>query len=309
MLALAVLLIGVGCQPIQGNPASPLVLSQPTGAPAATAPDLTEPLDPYQELLIHAHMVLGPKQNYPDAPMPPRILIGQLPANLPFVVPLPASARVIGSITSPAESDGSVYATVVQPLDRASTFFETEFEQLGYRPWSDVPGFLPHPDFAANFRILCGPDPTIEVMVVLYEPAPGRTHVQVHVSHTPSGPCLAASLEAATPDDFSPLPELSHPADLLAYELGREAHYTAGSAWFELEGTLSTLELFEHYSQQLVEQGWQQAAVQNGLTLSWSQWSFEDTLGHTWNGFLYILPSGSSSTEHLLLIRTVRQPQ
>jgi hypothetical protein len=146
-------------------------------------------------------MILGPKSVFPTAPLSPTILLGKLPRNLPFSLELPSATEVIGSITTPSEDEGSIYINVSRPLSETQPLLETEFAALGYRPLTDIPQWLPSPDFVSVFRLLCGSDPAIEVTVVLYEPVLDATNVQIHISNTRAGPCSAAEPAIATPQN------------------------------------------------------------------------------------------------------------
>lgn len=194
LLLLATLTFGVACQPIVASPVSSTSMpidSDEVSKEAGPDGTFSGNEGAYQELLIHANMILGLQGISTDLPITPHIILGALPSNLPFVLQFPSESRIIGSIATPDENEGSIYATTPLPLPDVWEFLRAEFEQLGY---TSVSNLVPL-HFVSTHYLLCGPDPNIEVSVVLYETDSGNTDIQIHISKSLSGgPCLANSL-------------------------------------------------------------------------------------------------------------------
>jgi hypothetical protein len=316
---LAMLVFCVGCQPIIVSQSSSSIPSTGT-AGSSEEVNTDETLSPeegaYKELLIHANMILGPRRNYENVPIPPQIIVGDIPQNLPFPLQFPTEVRIIGSISTPDQTEGSIYATTPQSLAEVWEFLRAEFEQRGYESLSELEPIYQAMDFASFFYLVCGPDPDIEVMVTLYELTPGATNIQIHVAHIPGGnPCWAKTVAAMNSDADFPLPQLLAPPGVVSRDaLGGNVQDAYAYDLSEVGGTLSTSQLFAHYSQQLVEKGWQQIDGEGLTSPSLSQWMFEDALNYQWDGQLYILPSDrvpsdSSLSKHLILIRAIRKPK
>jgi len=137
ILSLATLLFAVGCALL---PTSEEAVTQNGGLAASNlaAGDA-------EALRALAIRLLSPP--YPGAPPAEatRLLVGQLPDDLPFELPLPEGAAVVGSLARGEHLGTEIVLDVNQPPEAVVDFYLKELEALGFTRPGPAPesGFLP----------------------------------------------------------------------------------------------------------------------------------------------------------------------
>ncbi len=131
------------------------------------------------------------------------------------------------------------------------------------------------------------------------EIAGGKTSVHITIEIPPEGaldefdsPCdLLEHPEAMIALEFPPSPQLRAPrgARLIASSGG---DFTDESTYFEaaeIQTDLSLAKLTRAYGEQLTSQGWTRVGEETGKRVHWSEWTFTDDKGRTWDGSFLVL--------------------
>lgn len=77
-----------------------------------------------------AARLLAPPDSYDQATMPPRILVGRLPENLPVEIPVPDGLTVVGSIVRDMPRRNGRMIDVVLDADVPAELFRETYRQL-----------------------------------------------------------------------------------------------------------------------------------------------------------------------------------
>lgn len=205
-----------------------------------------------------------------------QLLPGAVPDDLPFILPLPANARVIGSSTS-REDATLVDATVLLDApDTASgllTFYEREFAAQGWHPPVDDPfgmrgGFVAARPISVFCRGADGPALTLNL-----SPLPSaRTEVRVTVHLREAGLCAGRGhprmlVEQLVPQLTLPDDARQRPAGFHASSSDRDYHSA-----LRVETRRDATDLEAHVAQQLAAAGWHRVEGQGSAAGAWSGW-------------------------------------
>lgn len=274
-LLLAALLLAA-CQPISptGSTIPPVASEAITGDPALLAP-----------LALQVFAVYDPAEG---AFLTPRILLGSLPANLPFDFAPPAGMSVVGSITGETEETGQVHLTSAQPPREAIAALRSALTAAGLEEMRSMPAPV---GFQSDSRLLdslmlCTADRDTVLWANAY-PGVDATIVRLQVEQSPpGGPCAAFDAPPGSQEQMKPLIALTAPADVRTAgqgsSIGPESIWTSA----DLETPLSPAELLATYGEQLAAAGWTPLDEEAGDRAAWSTWSVTDEEGRAWAGAL-----------------------
>jgi len=192
------------------------------------------------------------------------IWIGQLPEELPLPLPIPESARIIGSMQGPYTALEILF-DIDQPFEEVR---EDAFLTLSGR---EVKG----------------------------APADVRLSVMMPAEYTPCDTQPAGQ----QPDAFRLLPALRAPSgvEMRSGGAGSGDGYAEASAG--LRTSLTPSDLLTGYNEQLAAAGWTLSSSQSAETFAWSTWTVPETEGQPWNGMLLVLQTPPESGELYALLR------
>jgi len=203
-----------------------------------------------------------------------QLLAGQLPSELPFDVPVPPLAVVIGTVM-----DGH-FTTVLLDTDlspkQALDFYDGELTRTG---WTALDTGRSHGGFEhANHahgtfcRSSRGPKLTLNAHAYPDE----ATEIRLDLDLTPDEPCTYP--RADRPHDMGPppsLPELAPPAGATLLPMGGEASPVGTSSNAQLVTSLDLAAVAAHYANQMREAGCRPRDSGQGDDVAWSTWDLE----------------------------------
>lgn len=234
-----------------------------------------------------------------------QLLVGELPANLPFPVQLPDAVRVLGSLITPEQGTTIVLQTDLSPED-VLAFYR---EGLTAEGWTEPDGgergsgFVPNmyePQHRATFcRSTRGP-----ALVVIAVSEDGETtdaRLNIPSDHGPFRQ-MCRPQQRGTDPMREILPQLLAPPNARQQSRGGGGSPDSVQSSADLIGDLDLATLATHYNPQIERAGWtRQGAGQNGPMI-WSTWTFERE-GESWRGIFYVLQRPDLPDHFLLHIQ------
>lgn len=216
-----------------------------------------------------------------------RLLVGEIPPDLPLTLPLPPDAQVLGTQIID-QSNIQVVLDAPQPVDVILEFYRTQVTAAGWQavtmPWQHGFGHA----MMANQLVFCqgrrGPALTVQV-----SPRPQGTDVRLQFQLDPRhSPCTMRSALLQMPT--SPIPALRMPSG--ASQRGGGGSGNDGNHWHSttiLETPLTAVQVADHYQQQLVAAQWQLLQQESSEKAAWSRWRLQDEEGDGWSGMLIVV--------------------
>jgi hypothetical protein len=234
------------------------------------------------------------------------LLVGTLPPNLPFVLPLPDGAQLLGSYVTSEPT--VVFETALAP-DAVLDFYRGQLLPMGWSiedPFghSQCGGFVHtmlHGDRRGMTFFQHGPEgPSLNVACLS---APNQP-ITVHVDWRPEGIMRGRRLPSRIrrEDPMSVLPPI-YPPDGARQQGGGggssgDQVYTHGT----VESHLDIPALAAHYRGQLERAGWQAGESGESGPVAWSAWTFTDDEGEPWRAmFVALQQVGQAGRYHLWL--------
>ena len=211
------------------------------------------------------------------------IVVGRTPDDLPFEVPLPRGARIVGTLAG--ESSGTIVVTVDQsPLETMRSYRQIATE-AGWEALRDRGGGFQSADAVRSGPFCKGEDTSISPHAIESERGQ-RTYVQIHYAKSDRhSPCDRRRREELV-SSRGPLPPLYTPrgTSIFSGSGGGGPNYSEASA--RLETRLSLMELVKHYGSQLRDQGWTARSDPTGSSVVAQRWQLTDRDDARWIGLL-----------------------
>ncbi|MCK4938150.1 MAG: hypothetical protein KAR85_06065 [Methanosarcinales archaeon] len=226
---------------------------------------------------------------------------GELPGNLPVVVPIPEDAVVIGSsVYSDEYQQIQIILDVQEDPSEIVDFYKNNLEKAG---WNETKGFYPEESGFTSFympesTIFCrfeGKGPSLTITSYASngnEP----TDVRLNLDTNPRNPICRINS-----DPYQGIYQAENVIPILIPPKGAQQRGGGGGGSDDqqysettLKTELSVLELEDHYQNQLVEAGWELKENVSNSSITLSTWSFTDELGDQWSGILFVNEVGKS---------------
>jgi hypothetical protein len=230
-------------------------------------------------------------------PTVPEIVVGRLPDNLPFEVPRPENARVVGALAGPSVGT-LVFAVAVRPLDAMRSYREL----LRRTGWDD-PGRELGSGFQPSEIIHSGPFCQGEERSITTRAAvrsDGQTLLQVrYAKNGRYSPCDDRQRENMS-SPRGPMPTLYPPRDasILDGSVGGGRNYMEASGRLKTE--LRPAQLVAHYGAQLRADGWTPQSEASGADVVGQTWRIQDRRGQAWVGVLMAIAIPDSEDRQML---------
>jgi hypothetical protein len=215
----------------------------------------------------------------------PEIVVGRLPANMPFEVPSPDSARAVGSLAYSPSGGTVVFSVPHRPID-AVRAYEDMLQRAGWRAEKNSPsGGFRQADVVYTGRFCQGDRHSLNASTV--ERQQGGSFLQVHYTAHPRGsPCDDPNRSGFSPHR-GPMPTLYPPDRTTMVDGGGSGGGRGYSdAHARLKTELSPAQLVAHYSTQVRRQGWSLQSESATPDMTAQTWRMEDRDGKVWVGLL-----------------------
>jgi hypothetical protein len=220
-----------------------------------------------------------------------RIMIGLLPEDLPFELPIPEGSRIIGSIVRGDPTGTEIILDAPLDPEEVISFYHEALIEEG---WA-VP---PEQAYSAGFVSAPWPSHTLcynddEVVLAMSaveipgEPTDVRINIQSPAQHSPCDPEGVYGVD----DSYGLIPTLMPPPGALFLSGSSGSGQDEASVTATLIIDLTVEDLANHYGMQLSEEGWTPGERGTSEQVSWSSWTIKDEDGDEWGGVLIILES------------------
>lgn len=230
-------------------------------------------------------------------PTVPEIVVGRVPDNLPFEVPRPANARVVGAVARPSAGT-LVFSVAERPLDAIRAYREL----LRRTGWDDPgrelgSGFKPSATIHSG--IFCqGEERSIRTTAA--ERSDGQTFLQIQYGENGKySPCNDRQRENLS-SPRGPMPTLYPPrnASIVDGNVGGSRNYMEASGRLKTE--LRPAQLVAHYGAQLRANGWAPQSEPSGADVAGQTWRIQDRRGKAWVGVLVAIAIPNSEDREML---------
>lgn len=224
------------------------------------------------------------------------LLAGELPDDLPLVLPLPESTDLIGSQVWRSASgelqNVQVVADVPLSTEAVWSALVSAFEGKGWevRPDQLPTGFVPQENSLSG--LFCAPVGGVHMYanVNYREVEPTDLRLNLNLA-SPDNPCAYGPMPMYGGEGFAPLPTLLAPKGVEVTVHASPVYNNQASSTAILLTDKNQQELMDHYEAQLTEAGWAEEETEEGL----SRWRYTDENGIEWEGVLGVttLPGGA----------------
>ncbi len=224
-----------------------------------------------------------------------RILIGLLPDDLPFDLPIPEGSQIIGSIVRSDPAGTEIILDSPLKSEEAIAFYQDELTGEG---WSEPPQDSYGPGFvSASWPSQTFCDVEGDLVIYLYavdvpdKPTDVRVNIQSQAEYYQCNPDSTYGMD----DAYFLIPPLVSPAGALVQAGGSSSGQDEVSVTASLKTDLAADELADHFGEQLAEAGW--GFGERGATEyeAWSSWTITDDKGEEWGGILIVVESPTDS--------------
>jgi len=240
---------------------------------------------------------------YPDgSSQDMTVYIGSMPKDLPYDLPTPDDARMIGSITGSWVDYMLIFDTNL-PSKSIHEFYAKTLIEKG---WNEAPtnqgqsGFVSQSDLYSGY---CHEDDDVFLNVETPSISDGKTSIRLNLDISPHPyNCDAAAVSSGYSYEKL-IPQLEAPNGTLIQSGGAGSSDHDAEVTASLQSDLSPVELADFYNQQLLASGWKMQDSGNGEGAAWSHWTFTDEQETHWLGSLIVLKASANSDRLFALLR------
>jgi hypothetical protein len=230
-----------------------------------------------------------------------KVLIGNLPDDLPVDLPLPENARIVATVQ---QSSGftQVILEAMQTPDEAEAFYNQSLVDLGWQPaqlHQEGSGFVS----SNQGERFCLDEGDAYLELLFLERIEGRTEVRL----TLQSPVVYNFCQEGDPGYMDPgsslIPALEAPPDVQTSGSGAGSS-SDGSAYSttDLLTSLSIDALLAHYNDQMEQAGWELVDQGTSEVVAWSAWKLIDEAGDEWGGNLIVMDNRLGSDRRFAIV-------
>lgn len=222
------------------------------------------------------------------------VYVGILPPDMPFELPLPEDAILIGSIDRGELGGTDVILEVPQPAASITQFY---VDTLTDDPWTlldSMPGATGFVNQESTMRQFCYGDDEAALMVNAAETGDNTSDAHLYVFAPAQGYLCHPLTEANLPpsdDPYALLPQLKTPEGVTLvpnFSAGGggsgQPGYRSASNGAMLQSDLEIAAIAEAYNQQLKAAGWKQIESESGENMAFSGWMVTSPKGAELSG-------------------------
>jgi hypothetical protein len=229
------------------------------------------------------------------------VYIGSTPKDLPYDLPTPDDARIIGSVTGSRVD----YMLVLDTSLSSKSIHEFYAQNLTDKGWHEAPtnagqgGFVSQFDF---YRGYCYEDNEAFLTVETPSISDEKTSIRLNLDISPHPyNCQAAAVPGYSYGKLIPL--LEAPSGTVIQSGGSSSGDYQADVTANLQSDLSPIELVEFYNQKLLAAEWKMQDSGNGEEAAWSHWTFTDEQEKNWLGLLVVLNTSANNDRLFALLR------
>jgi hypothetical protein len=243
----------------------------------------------------------------------------QLPASLPFELPLPDKAQVVGSLVEQSERF-QIILNAPQSPQQVKDFYANRLSKMGWQQAFlgrelERFGFLTLGYTLYNSVRFCKGVHGPELSLDIYPASPPLTDVRLsfNLGNNPHSFCQLLDRPSGYGDEKisqMPLPSLTVPPETQAFwgGGGLRGGGLRGDAFDSsaiLQTQLSPEALATAYETQLEQAGWTRSAQSEGA-IHVSLWTIADTQGQIWHALLSLTETGVSPHQYFAYLRIAK---
>lgn len=236
------------------------------------------------------------------------VYIGSLPKELPYDLPIPEDAHMVGSITGSWVDYLLIFDTRLSSK-AIHTFYA---ENLTGQGWQEAPANAGPGGFISSTDLFSGYCHEAEDAFLNVETGlnfNGQTSVRLNLDISPPPfNCDASAISSGSLYEKL-MPQLETPGGTIVQSGGASSSDHEAEITAHLQSDLSPLQLVEFYNEQLLAFGWKMqdsGDVQgsgNGEGAAWSHWTFTDEQENNWHGSLIVVKTSANSDKLFALLR------
>lgn len=227
-----------------------------------------------------------------------QLLVGSLPASLPFEFPLPENSQIVGSFISSPQTM-QIVLDMDQSPDEIIAFYTERMQAAG---WSEPDvlrrqrqhvegGFVDSFRRSVTYVTFCKGQrgPALGVSVFREEAENGKTEVRLHIdAQSRFSPCMQSS--EIFMDVSRLIPPLEPPIGVQQHaDGGSNSERAATFATLDVTDGIALSQLSAHYAHQLEQAGWQRTGEGSSELMAWHTWEFYDKENERWQGIFTLL--------------------
>ncbi|MDH5607204.1 MAG: hypothetical protein OEY93_09965 [Anaerolineae bacterium] len=237
------------------------------------------------------------------------VLIGSLPKDLPFPLPLPEDIRIVGSFDQGFSNGIQIILDVNLPSQEVIEFYVNELSGEAWRPVEqpESGGFVSGQFTGKQY---CYLEDEGFLMVNAIELEPGKTDLRLYIQGPESiySICNQTDFGGRYSSGEALIPALVAPGGVVQ-ESGGGGGGSGGEQYISanLVTNLSAGELIALYNQQLIDAGWELIGEDSLEGIASSQWLVIDEDGKEWSGVLLVIEHISTADKRLALLQIIRQ--
>jgi hypothetical protein len=267
--------------------------------------------DPGQSAALERDLALrlldSPLASGAPGETPSALLVGELPHDLPYALPVPDGARVLGTLV---RGFPVVVLAASLAAEAALAFYA---ERLAAAGWTDDlrmrgrgDGGFAHVPVATRLAVGFYTPDGLYRLAVEAAPAPGGHGITIVLALAPAVRYMSPRQRAAAGYIFGVLPALRPPVGgAQFYEGGGGGpDHVATSAWVEGDFPLAALQA--HYTHALLHAGWSLVDGAESGPAAWSRWTFHDDDGSRWSALLLMVQCAEPARRFDLILRAHR---
>lgn len=254
-----------------------------------------------QSLREFIQLWLGPvDSNSPSQQM--TVSIGSLPEEMPYELPKPDDARIIGGVTG----GWTDYRLILDTSLSSKSVHEFYAQSLTGKGWHPLltnggqGGFINEADFSSEYCYEHG-----DAFLTVQTPSvsDGKTTIRLYLDLSPEIYNCGDFYTSSVYPSEKLIPNLDAPAGTIIQNGGGSGSPYDAEVTASLKSSLSAIELAEFYHPQLLVLGWTMRSSGSEEGAAWSHWTFTDEHKNSWLGSLIVLKASPHSDRLFVVCR------
>lgn len=237
-----------------------------------------------------------------------QIIVGRLPEQLNFEVPLPENSRILGSYVNLDWHNICIEFDTDLPPESLFNFYRERLLSSGWHS-PEIPrprgGF--HVNLSTNRALFCrshrGPSLSIYASTLPHQ----LTQVSLAINSDPNNrSCAKTSSSRDLYEGYELIPSLTPPVNSKQFGQQSSSGGDNANSRTMLKTNLDLLSVIAHYQTQLEQVGWTCFEQGHGESLAWSTWRFCDQEEESWYGLFFVFKMTENPFQYLIEVQINR---